>query len=254
MHFSLSDAAKKAGISRSSIYRLIDEGKLSATTDHRGKKVVELTELLRVFGSIQDETGQNKSQEEKKNKSVNISGSISKTGQDTLVSAAQELERLRYQLQLKDMELKLKDKELELVQERLGDMKQAVEQVGQEKNKLLEILERQTLLLAAPKPQRSTSQPRSKAVKPAATQAKARPVKASTALKTASKPVQKKTVKTVAKPVPVKAKTATLTKKALPPKKALPLKTSKKPVSKQPTAKTAPKLIAKAKSTKPKKK
>lgn len=248
MHFSLSEAAQKAGISRSSIYRLIDEGKLSATTDHRGKKVVELTELLRVFGSIQDETVQNKSQEEKKNKSVNISGSISKTGQDTLVSAAQELERLRYQLQLKDMELKLKDKELELVQERLGDMKQAVEQVGQEKNKLLEILERQTLLLAAPKSQRTTSQPRSKAIKPATTQTKARPVKTSTALKTASKPVQKKGVKTVANPVPVKAKTAT------PTKKALPLKTSKKPVSKQPTARTAPKLIAKAKSTKPKKK
>ena len=140
MHFSLSEAAQKAGISRSSIYRLIDEGKLSATTDHRGKKVVELTELLRVFGSIQDETVQNKSQEEKKNKSVNISGSISKTGQDTLVSAAQELERLRYQLQLKDMELKLKDKELELVQERLGDMKQAVEQVGQEKTSYLKFL------------------------------------------------------------------------------------------------------------------
>lgn len=207
MFFSLSDAAKKVGISRSSIYRLIEEGKLSATTDHRGKKVVELTELLRVFGSIgHDETGQNMSQENRKHKPGNVSGTSGKTGQDTLVSAVQELERMRYQLQLKDMELKLKDKELELVQERLGDLKQITEQVSQEKNKLLEIIERQSLMLAAPKPLQAPSQARSKVVKPATKSAKTTPAKASTAMKTASKPVQIKTVKKAAKSKPVAAK------------------------------------------------
>lgn len=207
MHFSLSEAAQKAGISRSSIYRLIDEGKLSATTDRRGKKVVELTELLRVFGTIQDETAQNTSQEDKKHKPVNTSGTVSKTGQDTLVSAVQELERMRYQLQLKDMELKLKDKELELVQERLGDLKQVAEQVSQEKNKLLEIIERQTLLLAAPKPQKVASKPRSKAIKSVPSTAKAKPEKPPVTLKSASKPVAKKApVKVTAKATPATAK------------------------------------------------
>jgi excisionase family DNA binding protein len=239
MFFSLSDAAKKVGISRSSIYRLIEEGKLSATTDHRGKKVVELTELLRVFGAIgQDETGQNKSQEDTKHKPVNVSGTASRTGQDTLVSAVQELERMRYQLQLKDMELKLKDKELELVQERLGDLKQITEQVSQEKNKLLEIIERQSLLLAAPKPQQAVSKPRSRAVKPA----KARPLKAATTLKTASKPV--------AKPVPVKATPANA-KKVLTTQVKAKVSTPAKAVKKRPTSKVAaksgPKLSAKSK-------
>lgn len=204
MFFSLSDAAQKVGMSRSSIYRLIEEGKLSATTDHRGKKVVELTELLRVFGSIKDETEQNMSQEDRKHKPVNASGTTSKTGQDTLVSAVQELERMRYQLQLKDMELKLKDKELELVQERLGDLKQVAEQVSQEKNKLLEIIERQTLLLAAPKPQQAASKPLSKAVKPTPTPT---PKKPSVALKSASKPAAKKApVKVIAKATPATTK------------------------------------------------
>lgn len=243
MHFSLSDAAKKVGISRSSIYRLIDEGKLSATTDHRGKKVVELTELLRVFSTIQNETGQNTSQEDRKHKPVNASGTTSKTGQDTLVSAVQELERMRYQLQLKDMELKLKDKELELVQERLGDLKQAAEQVNKEKNKLLEIIERQSLMLAAPKPQKAPSQARSKAVKPATT-----PAKANTPLKTASKPL--------AKSVPVKAKPVN-TKKALTTQAKTKVSTPAKAVSKRPASKVAtksgPKLSAKSKpTTKPK--
>lgn len=243
MFFSLSDAAKKVGISRSSIYRLIEEGKLSATTDHRGKKVVELTELLRVFGSIgHDETKQNKSQEDRKHKPVHTSGTSSKTGQDTLVSAVQELERMRYQLQIKDMELKLKDKELELVQERLGDLKQITEQVSQEKNKLLEIIERQSLLLAAPKPQQAVSKPRSRAVKPATTVAKARPLKAATTLKTASKPV--------AKPVPVKAKPANA-KKVLTTKVKAKVSTPAKAVTKRPASKVAaksgPKLSAKSK-------
>ena len=202
MNFTLSDAAKKVGMSRSSIYRLIEEGKLSATTDHRGKKVVELTELLRVFGSIQDETGQNMSQEDRKHKPVNVSGTAIKTGQDTLVSAVQELERMRYQLQLKDMELKLKDKELELVQERLGDLKQVAEQVSQEKNKLLEIIERQSLMLAAPKPQQAPSQARSKAVKAAPTPAKVKTVKAATALKNTAKATVKPVIaKKVSRPV-----------------------------------------------------
>lgn len=236
-------------MSRSSIYRLIEEGKLSATTDHRGKKVVELTELLRVFGAIgQDETVQNKSQEDRKHKPVNISGTASKTGQDTLVSAVQELERMRYQLQLKDMELKLKDKELELVQERLGDLKQVAEQVSQEKNKLLEIIERQSLMLAAPKSQQAPSQARSKAVKPSTTQAKAKPVKATTPLKTASKPL--------AKSVPVKAKPVN-TKKALTTQAKAKVSTPAKVVTKQPAnkvaAKSGPKLSAKSKpTTKPK--
>lgn len=157
MNFNLADAAKKVGISRSSIYRLIDEGKLSATTDRRGKKVVELSELLRVFGSIQEETEEDKTQENKKHISGNVSRTPGKTGQDTLFSTVQELEHLRTQLQLKDMELRLKDKELELAHERMQDLRQTTEQVNQEKNKLLNIIERQTLLLAAPKPPRVAS-------------------------------------------------------------------------------------------------
>lgn len=54
MNFNLADAAKKVDISRSSIYRLIDERKLSATTDRWGKKVVELSELLRVVVCAED--------------------------------------------------------------------------------------------------------------------------------------------------------------------------------------------------------
>lgn len=199
MNFNLADAAKKVGISRSSIYRLIDEGKLSATTDRRGKKVVELSELLRVFGSIQEETEQDKTQENKKHKPVNASGLTGRTGQDTLFSTVQELEHLRTQLQLKDMELRLKDKELELANERMQDLRQTTEQVNQEKNKLLNIIERQTLLLAAPKPPRVASK---------TIQAPPPAKKTAPAVKKAVTTPTKKVVAPPAKKIPTKAATS----------------------------------------------
>lgn len=156
MYFSLADSAKKVGISRSSIYRLIDEGKLSSSTDRRGKKVIELTELLRVFGEIKEEKEQEEKNSPRERKQVH-----QKTTSDTLMSTVQEIENLKFQLQIKEMELKLKDKELEIVKERWMDLKQSGEQVLQEKNKLLEIIDRQSLLLAAPKkpsaPRKTTS-------------------------------------------------------------------------------------------------
>jgi len=79
------------------------------------------------------------------------------TGQDTLFSTVKELEHLRTQLQLKDMELRLKDQELELVKERMQDLKQSTEEVKDEKNRLLVIIERQTLLLSAPKATKAVS-------------------------------------------------------------------------------------------------
>lgn len=169
MYFTLADAATKVGMSRSSIYRLIDEGKLSSTTDRRGKKVIELTELLRVFGSIQESTGQEDIQEHNKHNPVRQTEHTGRTGQDTLFSTVQELEKLRYQLQIQDMELKLKDKELELVAERMNDLKLANAQVHQEKSKLLEIIERQSLMLAAPAPKKSSTTVQTKSIKTTAT-------------------------------------------------------------------------------------
>ncbi len=49
---SISAAAKAAGVSRQSMYNLINDGKISVTTDNAGKKGIDLSEILRVFGEI----------------------------------------------------------------------------------------------------------------------------------------------------------------------------------------------------------
>lgn len=49
---SLREAARQVGVSRQSIYRLVSQGKLSATVGHDGQKRIDTAELLRVFGSL----------------------------------------------------------------------------------------------------------------------------------------------------------------------------------------------------------
>ena len=51
---SITAAAKLAGVSRSTLYRTyIDKGLLSISKDQKGKRCIDTSELLRVFGSLQ---------------------------------------------------------------------------------------------------------------------------------------------------------------------------------------------------------
>ena len=56
--FTLADAARIAGVSRPTIYRLVKEGKVSVTQDERGVKRVDAAELKRVFPNARFETGE----------------------------------------------------------------------------------------------------------------------------------------------------------------------------------------------------
>ncbi len=52
MQVSISKAHKMTGVARSTIYKDIDDGKLSCTTSARGKKTIMVSELQRVYGEI----------------------------------------------------------------------------------------------------------------------------------------------------------------------------------------------------------
>jgi len=53
---SVASAAKLVGKDRKTLYRLIKDGKLSATTSDSGLRQVETSELLRVFGAFKEST------------------------------------------------------------------------------------------------------------------------------------------------------------------------------------------------------
>lgn len=227
---SLSEVAQRTGMARSSIYRLIDEGKLSATLDHRGRKCVELTEMLRVFGAIQNETGQEDNKQDTSNSSVRTARTSNETGQETITALMQELAQARAELQFRSKELDLKDRELGLMQTRVNELKATHEQAITEKNRFLEIIERQSLLLAAPKPARPSA-PRVKTVTPPA----------------AKRTSTSSTAATKSKPVAIKKSTAVKPKAA--PAVAVKPKTTPPPAKPKAAAKTTAKAKPAAKTT-----
>ncbi len=48
--FTLAGAARAARVGRATIQRALKSGRLSATTNEPGERMIDLTELLRVFG------------------------------------------------------------------------------------------------------------------------------------------------------------------------------------------------------------
>lgn len=222
---SLSEVAQRTGMARSSIYRIIDEGRLSATLDHRGRKCVELTEVLRVFGSITNETGQEDKTQDASNKTVRTARMSNETGQDTITALVQELAQARAELQFKSKELDLKDRELSVMQTRMNE-------AIAEKHKFWEHIERQSLLLAAPKPARPSA-PRAKT--PASPAAKTTSTSSTAATK--SKPVAVKKAP-AAKPKAAPAVKAKLTPPAA--RSTAAAKTAVKPKAKPAATRTKP--------------
>ena len=51
---NLTQAAKAAGIARGTLYKHIEQGKISCEMDDKGKKVIDTSELIRVYGEIEN--------------------------------------------------------------------------------------------------------------------------------------------------------------------------------------------------------
>ena len=121
---NITKAAKAAGIARGTLYKHIDEGKISCQLDDKGKRVIDTSELMRVYGEIkQPETTSERSDK-------------------------------------RPIEHKETQEETEVVQvlrERIGDLEKQVEDLRQDKeasrkreSELLDIVKQQQTLLLPP--------------------------------------------------------------------------------------------------------
>jgi uncharacterized protein (UPF0335 family) len=61
---NVSEAANLASVARSTLYAYIRSGKLSIEKDHLGRPQIDTSELLRVFGKLQDNGKDNKNDTE----------------------------------------------------------------------------------------------------------------------------------------------------------------------------------------------
>jgi hypothetical protein len=218
---TVAEAAVRVDKSRQTLFDKIKRGQLSATVNADGIKVIDVSELLRVFGTLLSDDDVKKNQ-------------ANRTGQS---SSPDLTSTLQLELELSRLRLVHAEKELATANRQLEDMRVRERQSIDDRTQLLGVIERQTLLLAAPRPARATAAPKAAPAKTpvrpkAAPVAKPKPSAKATIAKTPEKPVQtRKTASATA------AKKSTAKPVAKAPARAA---TRSKPV-----ARTAPKTVAK---------
>ena len=108
---NLSEAAKLAQISRVTLYKkYINTGKLSVTSDERGKPAVDTSELLRVFGKIYTE---------KQSDSVQIIHGLSPRFTPKTEALTVEIEHLKTIIERQERELHESKEEIAWLRQRV---------------------------------------------------------------------------------------------------------------------------------------
>ena len=127
---NITDAAKAADISRTTMYAHIKKGKVSCEEDEEGNKWLDISELERVYGKLNTPNVQQDVQVNNAEQGL----TPSETGRIAVME--REIEHLNAQLKTE--------------QERRQQAESREEEIKAEKTRLLGIIEKQTYLLAAP--------------------------------------------------------------------------------------------------------
>lgn len=127
---TVRQAADMAGVTRQTMYRLLDSGKVSATLKQDGTKVIDTTELLRHFGTLQspDTVQAEKSDGQRQSRRSHTPSA------DTQLQI--EIERLKALVSAKDAEISL--------------LRQRIEELKDDKAAFVGFFERAQRLLEAP--------------------------------------------------------------------------------------------------------
>lgn len=121
---SISEAAKLVARDRKTLYRLIKEGRLSATQDATGTRQVETSELLRVFGEIrQPETLSETPRDSRATVSMRQHETVESEKIELLKA---ELEQLRIKDQMVELELKHAREVINVREEQIQDLRKAL--------------------------------------------------------------------------------------------------------------------------------
>ena len=188
---TVRDAADKVGVTRQTIFKYIRQGKISATLSRDGKKQIDVSELIRVFGELQQDTGTSSYTNDRRTLSPKP---LTTT---TTVALQIELERMKSMLEFKQAELVMAKERIAELKDREAQVKEREREAIEERNRLIGVIEQQGRLLAAPAP----APPKPKAVKTAPTKGVPKPVVKPKAkpVTTASKPQPKIKAKKVSK-------------------------------------------------------
>lgn len=175
---TVRDAADKVGVTRQTIFKYIRQGKISATLSRDGKKQIDVSELIRVFGELQQDTGTSSYTNDRRTLSPKPLTT------PTTVALQIELERMKSMLEFKQAELVMAKERIAELKDREAQVKEREREAIEERNRLIGVIEQQGRLLAAPAaiaPKATT--PVAKPIAKAKVNPKSKPVTASAKIK-----------------------------------------------------------------------
>ena len=101
----ITEAARQAGVSRSTIHRYLKKGTFSATRQSDGSRGVDVAELARVFPGVAGDTSQERSRDSAMRQSATPSTRSSETVSVLVATMKSEVEHLRERVSLLEREL-----------------------------------------------------------------------------------------------------------------------------------------------------
>ncbi len=128
MNIGASKAAKIANVARSTIYKDMDDGKLSFTIGSKGKKIINVSELERVYGNLNlpDNKKTSDNVRERQNRTVK------KDSSDSVLSV--EIKMLREQIQRVDQ---MNERERDRLEKQIEDLRADRDKWREQSSKLL---------------------------------------------------------------------------------------------------------------------
>lgn len=203
---SVREAATRVGITRQTLFKYIRQGKLSATIGKNGQKQVDISELLRVFGELQETPETTDYSRSNRQLSPNT------TATATTTALQMEVEKLKTHLEFKAAELALAKERIDELKAREQQTKEREREAIDERNRLIGVIEQQNRLLAAPAPVKAVPAKRSTPVKRKAVQTTL--VAPASKTKTTSAKLKTSKSAVLSKPTPAKKKSLTVKKTA----------------------------------------
>ncbi len=128
MKVSPTEAAELAGVSRTTLYRDMKSGKVSADKSENRKSKIDVSELERVYGTLNIEAT------DESLASVNQVTDETELGRQPVTD---ELDHLRQQLQTINLE---REREREQLLEQISHLKELVDKAGAERSKLTAVI------------------------------------------------------------------------------------------------------------------
>jgi predicted site-specific integrase-resolvase len=144
MNVSISQAHKLTGVARSTIYKDIDEGKLSVTTSARGKRTIMVSELQRVYGDI-DISGLSGNKDTVSENVAPVAKRSEGGSSDQLAVLQERIEALKSKIETQDEVIddlkKERKRSQELYEDQLDILKEALNKAQDGYNSITKLLE-----------------------------------------------------------------------------------------------------------------